>query len=163
MLFAWHENWSGLTHLWEFSLETWYPLMNDCNIIFHKWKRLSVGGPPASCPPCQETFLCTLHTMVWRHRTSYGMTVTSLHGPSHQRLRKFTFSNMATLTFDPWPWPLNSSKIWPRYIPPPNFRFVLQTVQPWERWQTDRQTDMTDFIPSIADAGGKKTYMLNIV
>ena len=40
----------------------------------------------------------------------------------------------------------------------PNFATLGQTVQPWERRLTDRQTDWhtdrTDFIPSTADAGG---------
>ncbi len=36
----------------------------------------------------------------------------------------------------------------------PNFRSVCQTVLPWERWITDGQKDVTDFIPSTADAEG---------
>ncbi len=95
---------------------------------------------------------------VWHHMTSYVMTV-SLHGPSHQKCRKFTFSNMATLTFDLWPWPSNSSKILSRSTYPQNFGSVCHSVHPWERWLTDRHTDAqthrTDFIPSTADAGGK--------
>ena len=43
--------------------------------------------------------------------------------------------------FDLWPWPLNSSKILSKAMSTPNFRSVAQTVQPWERWQTDTHTD----------------------
>ena len=35
------------------------------------------------------------------------------------------------------------------------FVSICQTVQPWERSQTDRHTDGTDFITSTADTGGK--------
>ncbi len=74
---------------------------------------------------------------VWRHMTFHVMTV-SLHGPSHQKYRKFTFSNMATLTFDLWPWPSNSSEILSRYIHPPN---LGPYFKPFSRESADRQTD----------------------
>ena len=62
--------------------------------------------------------------------------------------------NMATLTltFDLWPWPLNSSEISSRSTPVPNFRSEWQRVWLWECSLTCRQTyghtHGTDFIPS---------------
>ncbi len=50
---------------------------------------------------------------------------------------KTTFFNLATLTFDLWPWPSNSFEILSTSIPPTNFGSVHQMVQLWERWQTD--------------------------
>ena len=44
------------------------------------------------------------------------------------------------MTFDLWPWPCNLSEILSRSIPPLNLESVRSTVQPGERWQTDRQT-----------------------
>ncbi len=81
----------------------------------------------------------------------------SLHRPSHQKPRKFTFFNMVTLIFDLWPWPSRVFEILSRYNPPLNFRSIPQTVQPWGRWQTNThtQTHGTDFIPLIADVAGK--------
>ncbi len=51
---------------------------------------------------------------------------------------KITFFQSGAL--DLWPWPSNLSEILSQVIFTPNFRSVSQTVQPWERWQTDRQT-----------------------
>ncbi len=96
--------------------------------------------------------------MLWCHMTSGVMTnwLCVIH-PSETS--EITFFNLATLTFDLWPWPSNSSEILSRSMPPPNFGSVCQTVQPLERWMTDRRThghtDGTDIIPSTADAGGK--------
>ncbi len=52
---------------------------------------------------------------------------------------KITFFKMATLTFDLWPWPSNSTEIWQAMFTP-NFRSVRQTVQTGERQWTDTQT-----------------------
>ncbi len=64
---------------------------------------------------------------------------------------------------DLWPWPLNSSEILSRSTPLPNFGSVHQSVHPWECWLTDghahTHADGTDFIPSTADAGGKKVVV----
>ncbi len=51
---------------------------------------------------------------------------------------------MATLTFDLWPWPSNSSEISSWSTRAPNFGLVCQTVQSWESWQTHTQTDRRD-------------------
>ena len=85
---------------------------------------------------------------VWHQMTSYVMKV-NLHGPTNQEIWKIAFFNIATLTFDLWPWPSNSSEMSSRYTSPLNFRSVCQMVQ-----SGDRRTDRTDFIPSTAAAGG---------
>ncbi len=107
----------------------------------------------------------------WRHVTSWRHTVRSHDiiimswqsepaqiNPSENP--KITFFNLATLSFDLWPWPSNLSEILSRSTPPPNFWSVCQTVRLWESWQTHThaytQTDGTDFIPLTADAGGNK-------
>ena len=76
------------------------------------------------------------------------------------QLWKITFFDLVTLTFDLWPWPFNSSEILSRSMSVKNFEAICQTVQPWERWITDRHTDRqtywTDFLPSTAEAGGNK-------
>ena len=65
--------------------------------------------------------------------------------------------NMATLTFDLWPWPPNLAEILPSFIATPNFVTLGQTVRLWERSLTDTraQKDRTNFIPSTADAEGE--------
>ncbi len=91
--------------------------------------------------------------MPWRHTmTSWRRTVTSRDVTWRQvswqtgsvihpsETSEITFFNLATLTFDLWPWPSNSSEILSRSTPPPNFGSVCQTVQPWERSQTDTRT-----------------------
>ena len=103
------------------------------------------------------------HAMTWRHTMTSWCYVSRLHlswqsEPAYvngSETQKIMFFLMATLTFDLWPWHSNLSEILSRWIPLPNFGSVHETVQAWERWQTDRQTDGTDFIPSTADAGGK--------
>ncbi len=75
---------------------------------------------------------------------------------THLKIRKSLFSTQQL-----WPMTLIFELIWDlsRSIPPPNFGSICQTVQPWERWVTDRHTHInrTDFIPSTADIRGKKT------
>ena len=53
---------------------------------------------------------------------------------------KIRLCDLVTLTFDPWPWPLNLAEIISRSFATPNFVTLGQTVQPWERWLTDTQT-----------------------
>ena len=149
-------------------------------IVQQKWKRLSVDAPSRDVPSlsvflpksrqkdvktsCRDV-MTSYHdvtwrhdVMPWRHMTSGVMTnwLCVIH-PSETS--EITFFNLATLTFDLWPWPLNLAEIISRSFPLPNLVTLGQTVQPWERWLTDtqthRQTDGTDFIPSTADAGGK--------
>ncbi len=105
--------------------------------------------------------------LLWRHMTSDVMTkwLCAIYiGHTVKISRKITFFKMATLTHDLWPWPLNLSEILSKAMFLPNFRPVAQTVQAWERWQTDThthtQTDGTDFIPSTANAGGKNKMKL---
>ncbi len=64
---------------------------------------------------------------------------------------EFTFFNLVTLTFDLWPWPSKSSEILSRSMPPPNFAIgsLRQTVQPWERSQTDRHTHRRDWFYTL--------------
>ncbi len=83
--------------------------------------------------------------VTWRHDFTWqlchgntGLLFLRLH---HQKVGKSHFFNVATLTFDLRPWPSNSSKILSRSIPTSNFRSLSQTVQPWERWITDRHTN----------------------
>ncbi len=78
--------------------------------------------------------------MSWCHMTS-GVMTNWLCVIQPSETLEITFFNLATLTFDLWPWPSNSFEILSRSMPPPNFGSVCQTVQPWERWLTDRQTD----------------------
>ena len=80
------------------------------------------------------------------------------HITSYQKLKKITFFKPVTLTFDLWPWPLNLSEIPSRLVALPNFGSLRQTVQPWERWQTDRHAHRRDrFYTLDRYAGGKNT------
>ena len=128
----------------------------------HKWKRRSVDAPsrdvpslsvflPKSCQRMSKRHAVTSWRrtitshdvmtsycdVMWRHMTSGVMTNCVIH-PSETS--KITFFNLATLTFDLWPWPLNLSEIISRSTPPPNFGSVCQMVQPWERSQTGTHT-----------------------
>ncbi len=73
--------------------------------------------------------------VTWRHFVMTECTNINLSETS-----EITFFNLATLTFDLWPWPLNLAEIISRSFPLPNFVTLGQTVQPWERWLTDTQT-----------------------
>ncbi len=53
---------------------------------------------------------------------------------------KSRFFNLVTFTFDLWPWPSNSAEILSRSLCLPIFVSICQTVQPRERWITDRHT-----------------------
>ncbi len=79
--------------------------------------------------------------MVWRHIKLLYM---SWESESTQvtpcETLKITFFNLVTLTFDLWPWHLDSSKILARSTPVPNFGCLRQTDQPWECWLTDAHT-----------------------
>ncbi len=101
------------------------------------------------------------HNVTWHHMT--WQSESAQVNPSETP--KITFFNLATLTFDLWPWPSNSSEIYLRSIPILNYRSVRETVRSWERQLTDRRTHTethgTDFIPSTADAGGKNRWSIN--
>ncbi len=60
---------------------------------------------------------------------------------THIILQEITFFNLVTLSFDLWPWQSNLAKILLGHIPIPKIVFIRQTVQSWECWKTDRQTD----------------------
>ena len=126
--------------------------------------------PPATCPLCQYSCPNVVkwcqNVTPWRHMTSWRQAVTShdvlfhnkkalcnLHSSHHENMSE----NRIFLNFDLdlWPWPSNSSEKLSKAMSMLNFRSVAQTVQPWERWQTDKRTDGTDFIPCTADARGK--------
>ncbi len=107
----------------------------------------ALTSPPVTCPLCQ--YFCPKVIQGCQDITPYKCTNINLSETS-----EITFFNLVSLTFDLWPWPSNSSKILSSSMPPPNIGCVCQTVQPWERSQTDRHTDWTDFIPSAASAGG---------
>ncbi len=98
------------------------------------------------------TFWChgmTSDDVRWRHVMKSHHNVKCRHmtwqsESAHINLSetpKIMFFNMATLTFDLWPWPLYSSEISSKSTPVPNFRSVPQTVWLWERSLTDRRTD----------------------
>ncbi len=123
--------------------------------------------PPATCPLSQ--YSCP-KVVSRRHAvTSWCRAVTSgvmtkwlcaiYIGHTIGKSRKITFFKIATLTFDLWPWPSNLSEVLSKAMFLPNFRSVAQTVQSWERWQTDRQTDAhtdwTDSIPLQTPTGGR--------
>ena len=80
--------------------------------------------------------------VTWRHAvTSYDVRLqsgTTQDNPSGTP--ENDVFNMATLTFDLWPWPSNLAEILPRSITTPNFVTLGQTVRLWERSLTDRQT-----------------------
>ena len=75
---------------------------------------------------------------------------------------KTAFFNLATLTFNLWPWPSGSSEILSRSILTPNFKvkFLSQSVWLLESLITDTHTHThthtngTNFIPSTTEAGG---------
>ena len=104
--------------------------------------------------------------MPWHHVTSWHHTIVYcfVSGHLNQKTIEITLFSEVTLNFDLWPWPSNSSKILSRLISLSNFMTIGQTVQPWERSQTDTQTDRhTDepvFITSTADAGGNKPIFI---
>ncbi len=50
------------------------------------------------------------------------------------------FFKLVTFTFDLWSWPSKSYEILTRSMPLPSFGSLHQTVQPWERSQTDTHT-----------------------
>ncbi len=83
--------------------------------------------------------------------------------------QEITLFNLVTLTFDLWPWQSNLAQILSGHIPIPKIVLIRQTVQSWECWKTDRQTDRhtdgTDSITSTADAGDKDAvfYQYNCV
>ena len=87
-------------------------------------------------------------------------------GHTIEKVRKSRFFRMATLTFDLWPWPSNSSEILSRSIPTPNFRSVAQSVQPWECWLTDRhthtQTDTPDRLYTLDRWRGREKLLYRI-
>ncbi len=146
--------------------------------------------PPATCPLCQyfaqkssKDVKMSRHDVMWRHdvvpwrhMTSWcdvtwcPFVMTECTNINLSETSEITFFNLATLTFDLWPWPLNLAEIISRSFPLPNFVTLGQTVQPWERWLTDtqthrltdRQTDRTDFIPSMRE-GKKICYTLQVL
>ncbi len=135
--------------------------------------------PPAtclcqySCPKSRQRMLRCRAVTSWRdvtllpkdikwrdimkllHMTSYWMTKRTC---TDQPIWKSENHVFQPSDLDLWPWPSNLSEILSRSIPPLNLESVRSTVQPGERWQTDRQTDThtdgTDSIPSTAYAGG---------
>ncbi len=85
--------------------------------------------------------------VLWRHMMSGVMTkwLCAIYiGHTITKSQKITFFKMVTLPFDLWPWLSNLSEILSRAMFLPNCRSVAQTVQPWERWQTDTQTHRRD-------------------
>ncbi len=115
----------------------------ECENCFRIFKPLRIIRQ--KCIQCLVIIISSCRDVTWHHMTSQLMSCvftkwicaiyTGHTGP------KITFFNMATLTFDLWPWPSNSSKIFSRSMSLPIFGSVCQTIQPWERWITDRQTD----------------------
>ena len=90
------------------------------------------------------------------------MALCNLHRSHHKKSRKITFFKMATLTFDLWPWPLNLSEILSKAMFLPNFRPVAQTVQAWERWQTDTLTDRRDLFYTLNRWRGREKWKTNV-
>ncbi len=122
-------------------------------------------------PKSSNDIITSRHDVTWRHDiTLWHYMVSDVISTwictiyTGHIIQKIAFFNVATLTFDRWPWPSNLAEILSRSFPTPNFVALAQTVQPWESWLTDththRRTDGTDFIPSTADAGGKNPWPL---
>ncbi len=154
-----------------------------CSTIINE-NAWALTRPPATCPLCQYSCLKVIKRMsrchammsccdVMTSRCDVTLRHISWHNNSSLQSRQshnkksenhFFFQNGEelnfdkinwTLNFDLWPWPPNSSEILSKAMSTPNFSSLAQMVQPWECWQTNTQTDGTDFIPSTADVGGK--------
>ncbi len=97
-----------------------------------------------SCPKfvkgCQDVMLWRHDVVPWRHDVPWPSCSDKLDLHNTIKRLKITFFNMATLNFDLWPWPSNSSETLSRSIMTLNFGSVRQTVRPWECQLTDRHT-----------------------
>ncbi len=116
----------------------WDRLLKMLHMFFchhMKWKRLSVDEPSHDVPSLSIFLPKSRQRMSRRHVTSWSYT-TWCHmiwqsEPAQVNLSenpKITFFNLATLTFDLWPWPLNLSEILSRSTPPPNFESIRSTI-----------------------------------
>ncbi len=132
IIFKWHENAWALTAL---------PRALLFSILAQRRQM-------TSCAQCDVTW-----------RLSYDMTKVNFPQVNHASENpKFMFFNLATLTFDLWPWPSKSSEILSRST---LHQILGLYVKRFSRKSAELQTDThahidgTDFIPSTADVGGK--------
>ena len=113
---------------------------------------------------CDAHAMTSRRDITWRHVTSWRHSVTSHDILCHDRESTWAVPSQVSKIhvfqhgdLDLWPWPSNSSEILSRYICPPNFGSVLQTVRPWERWQTHTQTHRRDRFHTLDRLRGRES------
>ena len=138
------------------------PLSTLSDSIIFKWHEKPERWRPSRMPSFsvflpkdvkwRHTMWCYMTSVIWQDKSESPQVNHASENP------KIMFFNLATLTFDLWPWPSKSSEILSRstlhqilglYVK----RFSRKSAE--LQTDTHAHTDGTDFIPSLPTREGK--------